>query len=240
MTLVLNSKLTLNSQNKKTGSIAVSTTSRHTCPESCPFRSGEGCYADGYHTSLQWNRVTRGDSGESPDAFITRIRNLPRNEMFRHNVAGDLWPDLVYPRQIDQDAVSRLSDAASHLYASWTYTHHTLDGIDGAINKSFILENNLRNRFIINLSTESIATAARLHKQGFAVTVVQPEGLPTAFRHDDVSFVQCPATLPNSNITCKTCGGRRNKPLCARGDRNVVVVFPAHGQRKVKAAAHCS
>jgi hypothetical protein len=233
------SALTVPSSNSKTGAIAVSTTSRDSCADGCPLKGDDGCYAEaGYYTRMHWDHVTSGKRGVPPLEFIMQVSKLPANEMFRHDIAGDLWKHPENSKQIYFPYLEKLAKASSHLYAAWTYTHHTLDGIDGARNKQAIFDVEQYN-FIINISTESLDVAARLQKEGFMVTVVQPEGGPTAFRHNDVSFVQCPATLPNSTITCQTCGGRKGKPLCAT-IRKVVVVFPAHGSRKKKAAAHCS
>lgn len=233
------SALTVDSSNGKTGRIAVSTTSRHTCPSSCSLQGDQGCYAEaGYYTRLHWDNVTEGRSGVSPEEFFKLVYNLPANEMFRHNIAGDLWHDPEDKDLIYYPYLKKLAKAASHLYAAWTYTHHTLDNIVGARNKQAILDVEEHN-FIVNVSTESLDVAAQRQKEGLHTVVIQPEGTPTAFRHNDVQFVQCPATLPGSNITCRTCGGRKGKPLCAR-IRDVVVVFPAHGSRKVKAANKCS
>jgi hypothetical protein len=182
--------------------------------------------------------VTEGKAGREPLDFIKQVAALPCNTMFRHNVAGDLWPQKDHSDMIDAKLLHRLIMATSHLSAAWTYTHHTLTGITGEWNQIVIKESN-QKEFIVNISTESLDEAAKYHKLGFFVTVVQPEGKLTAFRHDGVQFVQCPATLPNSDVTCVTCGGRYNKPLCAR-ERNVVVVFPAHGTKKKAAASHCS
>jgi len=233
------SALTLNSSNGKTGNIAVSTTSRESCPTICPFIGDQGCYAEaGYYTKLHWDRVTSGTRGVPPLQFIKAVHKLPGNEIFRHNVAGDLWSMETNPSIMDFELVKKLSKAASHLYAAWTYTHYELDGTVGLINRS-IIKSAEKHRFIINASTESLDVAAQRHKDGLMTTVVQPAGLSTSFRHNGVSFVQCPATLPNSDVTCRTCGGRFGKPLCATV-RNVVVVFPAHGSRKSKATSHCS
>ena len=231
--------LTIASSNKKTGPIAVSTTSRDNCADGCPLKGDDGCYAEsGYYTRLHWDQVTEGKRGVPPLEFITQVSKLPANEMFRHDIAGYLWKDPENSKLIYFPYLEKLAKASSHLYAAWTYTHHTLDGITGAMNKQAIFDVE-QYKFIVNISTESLDVAASRQKEGFMVTVVQPEGGPTAFRHNDVSFVQCPATLPNSTITCQTCGGRKGKPLCAT-IRKVVVVFPAHGSRKKKAAAHCS
>jgi len=239
------SSLTSNSENGKTGSITVSTTSRHSCAPGCAFNDGEGCYAEaGYFTRLYWDKVTDGRVGFPPEVFIGHVKQLHCNEMFRHNIGGDLWVLEEDPESIDFGLATDLAKAASHLYAAWTYTHHTLtpgkEYIPGNWNRDIILKINREYNFTINISTESKDVASKLHKEGFMVTIVQPEGCPTAFRHEGVSFVQCPASLPGSSITCKTCGGKKGKPLCARKDRNCVVVFPTHGGRKVKAAKHCS
>ena len=237
------SALTLNSSNKKTGDIAVSTTLKRTCPDSCSFRDDGSCYAEaGYYTRLHWDRVTEGATGLPPLSFIKKVGELHASEMFRHNVAGDLWHSEYLPQGIDGHLALELAKATNHLYAAWTYTHHTVDtsSTPGEWNGSVVLTINANSNFVINLSTESVAIATKRYKEGFMVTVVQPENTPRTFKNDGVRFVQCPATLPGSTITCKTCGGRKGKPLCANKDRNCVVVFPAHGGRKTKAASHCS
>jgi len=234
------SALTLSSSNKKTGPISVSTTSRCSCPECCPLQGDQGCYAEaGYYTRLFWDKVTAGKAGAAPREFIRQVAGLPPRSMFRHNVAGDLWPNPDYPDTIFSLYAWELAVATKHLHAAWTYTHHTLDGISGCLNKSTIAAITNTTNFVINVSTESLDTAAHLHKSGFMVAVVQPEGLPKSFRHSGVLFVQCPATLPGSGITCSNCGGKRGKPLCA-SIRKVVVVFPAHGSKKLAAASHCT
>lgn len=237
----MNSSLTCPSENSKTGGIAVSTTSRESCPSTCKLAGKEGgCYAEaGYYTRMHWDAVTAGTHGLEPVLFIEKVKKLPRFQLFRHNIAGDLWhePDAV--DIIHQGYLYKLANASSHLSAAWTYTHHNLDGINGAINKEIIF-NSIKLGFVVNVSTESLDAAAQRYKEGLPTVVVQPKGLPTAFMHNKVSFVQCPATLPKSKITCQTCGGRWKKPLCSRADRTVVVVFPAHGIRAKQAVLQCS
>jgi hypothetical protein len=46
-----------------------------------------------------------------------------------------------------------------------------------------------------------------------------------------VQFLRCPAEL-SDDFNCQRCGNGR--PLCARGDRDYVVVFVAHGSGKKK------
>jgi hypothetical protein len=48
---------------------------------------------------------------------------------------------------------------------------------------------------------------------------------------DGTRFVRCPAEL-SDNFTCNDCGN--GMPLCARPDRDYVIVFVAHGTGKAK------
>ena len=50
------------STNVKTGPIPVSTGSRATCPDTCPFKAN-GCYADNHGLNFHWNAVTNGTRG---------------------------------------------------------------------------------------------------------------------------------------------------------------------------------
>jgi hypothetical protein len=60
----MNTALTLKSSNDKTGPIPVSTTSRVSCPATCPLAGDGGCYADaGYYTRMHWDAVTAGTRG---------------------------------------------------------------------------------------------------------------------------------------------------------------------------------
>src|SRR5210317_1974689 len=82
--------LTRSSSNVKTGPIPVSTSSRATCPPTCPFLEN-GCYAHaGYYTRLHWDAVTRGERGLPMAEFFREISLLPDGQLWRSNVAGDL------------------------------------------------------------------------------------------------------------------------------------------------------
>jgi hypothetical protein len=101
--------LSFPSDNGKTGPIAVSSTSRHTCPSSCPLAGDQGCYAEsGFHTRLHWDRLSRGESGLPAAAFIKQVLALPAGILFRHCVAGDQWPDPSDPLRIDQALLLQL------------------------------------------------------------------------------------------------------------------------------------
>jgi hypothetical protein len=227
----MNSALTVSSSNDKTGKIAVSTTSRAGCPDTCPLAGIDGCYAEaGYYTRDHWDKVTKGERGLPEVDFINEVSRLKAGSKFRHNVAGDLWHQLG---KIDRDLLLSLANATRHLKAAWTYTHHLRTRENVAAIRSAI-----RRSFTVNLSTESRAEAARLVKRGLPVVcVVAPDAAPN-FTYQGVKFRQCPATFDGSPTQCSTCGG--GIPLCARADREFVVTFPAHGVRYATAASACT
>lgn len=226
--------LTLRSSNSKTGPIAVSTTSRLSCAPGCPLSGKNGCYAEaGYYTRMHWDAVTDGTRGQPPVDFINSVSALPDGSLFRHNVAGDLWPGIK-PNLIDGVRLTMLADAAQHLTA-WTYTHHEKNQVNLAAIRAA-----LRRGFTVNLSTESKKEAAIFHKRGYPVTCVVPENSPNSFRYKNTTFKRCPATVEGSTVTCATCGGAKGKPLCSLANRNFVIAFPVHGSRSSAAEAQCS
>ncbi|MFM7549481.1 MAG: hypothetical protein ACKO8I_11570 [Cyanobacteriota bacterium] len=224
------------SENRKTGPIAVSSTSRSTCPSSCPLAADQGCYADaGFHTRLQWNRLSAGRIGVSPEAFIAQVRALPAGVLFRHCVAGDQWPEPADPLRIDRALLLQLAGASRHLRAAWSYSHMPMD----AVNQATVKQAAARG-LVVNASTESRTVAAELHRQGIAAVCVVPAGTPPVFEHQGVRFIECPHSRSGGTVQCIGCGGRFGIPLCAQAARPFVVTFPAHGARAAAAAAHCS
>lgn len=226
----VNSALTLKSSNKKTGEIVVSTTSRSSCPTTCPLIGENGCYNEaGFHTRLHWDYITAGKRGLPELEFIDAVARLEADSLFRHNIGGDLWHQ---GGEIRSDLLQKLAAATRHLKAAWTYTHHlrnkpNLRAVKMATNMGFT----------INLSTEVKSEAASFAKKGYPVVCVVPEDAPAKFEVDGVVFRQCPATFDGSSTQCKTCGG--GTPLCARGDREFVVTFPVHGGHAKAAAKAC-
>ena len=142
----MNTALTLKSSNDKTGPIPVSTTSRVSCPATCPLAGDGGCYADaGYYTRMHWDAVTAGTRGLSELDFIAAVGKIRTGSRFRHNVAGYLWHVAGVIRG---DLLRKLADAASHL-TGWTYTNHLRTAANLAAIRSAI-----RRGFTVNLSTE--------------------------------------------------------------------------------------
>ena len=100
--------LTPKSKNAKTGPIPVSMSSDVTCPPSCPFNSGGGCYAATGPIALHWKKVSSGDRGMNFADFCDTIASLPDGQLWRHNQAGDL---CGAGDTLDVPALDKLSEA---------------------------------------------------------------------------------------------------------------------------------
>ncbi|MCA2979324.1 MAG: hypothetical protein INH37_13630 [Myxococcaceae bacterium] len=219
--------LTVKSRNAKTGPIAVSTSTRETCPDACPLK-GAGCYAESGPLGMFWGKVSSGKAGHAWGDFLAAVRSLPRGTMMRHNQAGDL------PGQgdaIDTAALAELTEAARGLKA-FTYTHKPITPANTAAIKA---ANGAG--FTVNLSANNLSHADTLADTGAGpVAVVLPgaaedmarearkrgQAVPTLATPKGRKVVVCPATY-RDDVTCKACG------LCAIASRKVVVGFPVHG-----------
>lgn len=223
--------LTAISQNQKTGPIPVSTSSKNTCPDSCPFKSN-GCYAGHGPINIHWNHVTKGTRGDSFEDFCKKIKKLRKGQLWRHNQAGDLEGENLL---IDFDKL-KLLVAANKGRCGFTYTHKPvlIEDIKSNLTleeKQSIVENNRaaikfanENGFTINLSGNNIEHAKKLAaiNIGPVVSAVHKD----AITNND--FVVCPATN-RDNVSCSTCG------LCQKNHKKIVG-FPVHGIQHKKAA----
>jgi hypothetical protein len=85
----------------------------------------------------------------------------------------------------------------------------------------------------INFSADTIQDAEKALALGVPVVMARPakdtkkkEVLRIAGA--ETRLVQCPATY--LSVSCRECGG--GLPLCARAERDYIIVFPAHGIKK--------
>jgi hypothetical protein len=222
-----NVQLTLKSRNVKTGPIPVSTTTRTTCPDTCPFKNN-GCYAESGPLAIHWKKVTQGKGNNvlNLSEFFAKIRELPEGQTWRHNQAGDLFGE---GESIDHGAMMGLV-SANMGRNGFTYTHKPLTGKG---DKSLVMYAT-QNGFTINLSGNDLAHADTLADYNIApVTVVLPHdvtGNQTLRTPKGRKVVICPATY-RDDISCASC------KLCAKPYRDSIVGFPAHGTSKKKASA---
>ena len=230
--------LTEVSSNSKTGPIPVSTSSRDTCPPSCPWYE-KGCYANGGPLRIHWRHVSDDSRGVGFDSFLERIRELPAGQLWRHNQAGDLSgnhstlqhdgeTNPTNTGKINKRDLHLLSKASSHT-RGFTYTHYPVLGESRtAIHNRVAISRYNTPGFTINLSGDSPEHADRLFNLRIApVTTVLPSGFT------DKQFttpggnkgLTCPATI-RDDVQCNTC------KLCANYRRECIIGFPAHGSQK--------
>ena len=203
------------SSNIKTGPLPTTMTGRNTCPDSCPLKNN-GCYADNFPLSLAWKKHCK----LSIDELTDKIKKLPRGQLWRHNVAGDLPGDN---EEIDTAALDEIV-RANKGRRGFTYTHKN------PIKNLKTLHDAINNGFCINASANTAEQADYYHSLDLPTVCLLPSNASEkAYKTPEGNdIVTCPATI-RDDVTCATCG------LCADADRSFIIGFPAHGARKKKA-----
>lgn len=198
----------------------VSTTSSNSCPSSCPFK-GSGCYAELGAMRFHWKALDRGARGTQFENFLNQIKGLPKNQIWRHNQAGDL-PGKG--NRINRKQLEKLVEANKGR-RGFTYTHKPMT----KANKEMIESAN-KSGFTINLSADTLKDADKLKALGIAPVVVV---LPLDVKEKSFltsggnKVVVCPATY-KEGVTCFSC------QLCQKSQRSSIIGFPAHGMLKKK------
>jgi hypothetical protein len=149
--------------------------------------------------------------------FCDEIRALPRNQLWRHNQAGDL-PGVG--SEIDVGMMRDLISANKNK-KGFTYTHK----YESPENLAIIKEAN-QNGFTVNLSANSLKHADTLASLdcGPVVVVLPSTQTTNTVTPEGRKVIVCPATYKD-NVTCASCG------LCQK-QRSAIVGFPAHGKRQ--------
>ena len=119
---------------------------------------------------------------------------------------------------IDADYLAAVENAVPRNGQAWIYSHFAAEA----------LPTPKPGKTVFNVSCDTMAEAVRAVELGRPAVYAAPKSEADIFPlvHRGVRFAQCPADLSDT-FTCDQCGG--GKPLCARGDRDYVVVFVAHG-----------
>jgi len=125
--------------------------------------------------------------------------------------------------EIDSAYLGALLDAVPAGGKAWTYSHFDAS----------MLPSPSKGKTTINASCDDPYTAAAVAKSGKPAVFAAPKGSDEDWPQtiDGVRFVRCPAELSES-FTCRNCGN--GDPLCARSDRDFVIVFVAHGSQAAK------
>ena len=234
--------LSIVSKNSKVGPIPVTTSSKETCPPSCPLNSTNngGCYAEVGPINVHWNKVTSGDRGMDYSELVDAIKALPRGKPFRLNQAGDL---AGIGEDIDSAMLLKMVIAGKGK-KGFTYTHK----YNSEKNLKDIAFAN-RNGLTVNLSGNNIKHAEELIGKGSPVVCVGDSDYQRRYqKKGDQNWLEtireykirmslkvnrlkggqaiviCPSTYMD-NVTCESC------MLCQKSNRSAVVLFPAHGTR---------
>lgn len=218
---------TVKSSNVKTGPIPVTMTQKATCPKACPLKSN-GCYAESGNVNIHWNRLGNPYKG-NPAYGLTwgelceKIKALPKGQLFRHNVAGDL--PSIDGVHIDPLAFESLV-FASKGKRGFTYTHY--DPAQG-YNAEIVKQANNAG-FTVNLSANTLEHADKLKALdiGPVVCILPIDADKVTITPAGNQVVICPA-VQNENVTCDICG------VCAVSTRRTIIGFPVHGTSKRKA-----
>lgn len=127
---------------------------------------------------------------------------------------------------VDAEYLDALLDAVPVGGKSWTYSHFD----------DHLIPAPAPGRTVINASCDTVADAVRVTKSGKPAVFAAPKDSADSWPQviDGVRFVRCPAEVSDA-FTCRDCG--RGDPLCARGNRDFVVVFVGHGSQASKVGA---
>jgi hypothetical protein len=208
-------RLVLDTDNKKTGAVAVTYASiRATCPR-CPLQDN-GCYAQGGHVRLHGRRLDAANATperaarDEADA-IDGVR-YPFGRPLRLHVSGDCR--TAKAARLVSGAAGRWLDRGGG--PVWTYTH-----------ASRVVPREAWGRVSVLASMESLADGARALAAGYAPACVVPDFADgRAFEAHGVQWVPCPEQT--RGLQCVDCR------LCWTADdlaaRRAGIAFAAHGQ----------
>ena len=208
------------SGNKKTGFMPVTYNSRLSCPNSCIFRNN-GCYADNYHTALNWDKVTSGQRGGTFKELLNNIKALKPGTIWRACVAGDIPSNSK--GEMSRTYLKGITEANKGL-KGYTYTHNRLD-IGENIS---LLKTANKKGFTVNISTETEAAAdnAILNSLPAVMVVKSTETRLSWFTKNKNKILVCPAQT--NGVNCIDC------QLCQHRPKQLIIAFKAHGNQTKK------
>lgn len=204
------------SSNRKTGPIPQTYTERDSCPPSCAHYRAD-CYAEDFYTRLNWDKVSQ--RGTNLDGLIKAINRLPKGQLWRHNIAGDL---PGHGEDVDAYALGQIVKA-NRGRKGFTYTHKQ------SPEAIYWAKQATTWGFTVNLSADDVGHADRLAATGAPVVCIVPMDTP---RHSTTPegrpVLVCPAQTVK-HMTCALCG------LCQQANRRQIIGFRAHGTKAKQA-----
>ena len=220
-------------RNKKLGHMAYVSAPAKNCDDGCPFKDGEGCYAENPPFSWIWAKHQDGRSRHAVTykQMLSSVRQTPRRSKLRFFVGGDFPKnatgsvDCSKATQIAKASVGKDIIVYSHHQpwqgnGAWGATIRDLKAIDFRVN--------------ISCETESQVDAYIADGIPCVLTVPSTE-TRRQWRTVDGNRVRvCPNQLHPDVVTCDKC------MLCSKRPDDLVIAFKAHGTRVKKANASIS
>lgn len=214
-------KAVVKSGNRKLGIVSTTLAAQASCPESCVFKNGGGCYAERgplmvFHVKKLNSNAESLDSSPLDVAVeeasaIDAMRVVPGRPLRLHTV-GDCSTD---------EAARTVADAARRYVERgggpvWTYTHawHTV-------------KRSSWGDVSVLASCETDADIRLARRRGYAAAVVVPEFSGRKLQHwRSETLLPCPAQT-TENVTCNDCRLCMNdRGLKSRG---YAIAFAVHG-----------
>ena len=217
--MITNTHVTLKSGNAKTGPITTTGRPRATCPLTCTFNPDNpegvgGCYTVG-RIDAMYTRLARDWSPVELKEFLMD----GKTDRLRDRVDGDVLTNGNF----DREYLTELTDAAQSAGYKWIFGYTHVQEVTAA---------DIPDGYTMNVSCETESDVAQAVDRGLPIVISNDET-----QHGDKiagrRVIQCPAT--RSDVDCSTCGGSAG-PICARADREQIVLFPLHGVQVRKAA----
>ena len=223
-----------NSGNRKIGKVATTYVSQESCPTSCPFFDGGGCYAEqgpvGWITS-RLNAAAKAaptpptpeELGQAEADAIDGLKVVPGQPLRLHTV-GDCKTDEA--ASLVAAAAGRYQDEDRRGGPVWTYTHAWKNVSRDSWGEVSVLA-----------SCETADDVRAAHTRGYATSIVV-EDFPTDKRYELDGIEILPCVQQTHGKTCDECR------LCFDDERllkkKLTIGFKVHGTnsgvRKAKLA----
>ena len=217
--MITNTHVTLKSANAKTGPITTTGRPRATCPLSCTFNPENpegvgGCYTVG-RIDAMYTRLARDWTQVELKEFLMD----GKTDRLRDRVDGDVLTNGDF----DREYLEEVTDAALSAGYKWIF---------GYTDVQEVTADDIPEGYVMNASCETESDVVKATDRGLPIVISND----TTQHGDKIAgrrVIQCPAT--RSNVDCSSCGGSAG-PICARADREQIVLFPLHGVQVRKAA----
>jgi hypothetical protein len=194
------------SGNRKIGDAATTYAAQVSCPRSCPFFDGGGCYAESGRLGVHTNRLNEAAAAEGVDAIQVALHEalaiagmeVVLGRPMRLHTVGDCASDLA--ARIVSRAAEAYMDAGGG--PVWTYTHAWRE-----------VERESWGRVSVLASCETAEDVALARERGYAPSIVVEEFADRRLysqknadllQKDELRILPCPAQT-RERVTCSSC-----------------------------------